>query len=256
MRPIEAWLGEDELSQIYTSGYWNDIERERTKQWWIADGKYERCLSYLDTSRLLTEYRVAEGLITGMGLDGLTVLDLAAGTGWASALLTKLPCVSSVMAVEISKHRLAELFEHSFKMLGGDESKVVRCLGSFYDLKVATGSVDIVFMSQAFHHADRPFELFQQCDRVLNPGGMVLLIGEHWISTAKLIPRTIRFVARSGRLPESFQDIFPTDPILGDHYYRRSDYYFLLGAFGYGVSHVKTSGSKCIYVARKAVAGS
>ncbi len=256
MRPIEAWLGEDELSQIYTSGYWNDIERERTKQWWIADGKYERCLSYLETSGLLAEYRVAEGLITGIGRAGLTVLDLAAGTGWASALLTKLPCVSSVMAVEISKHRLSELFEHSFKMLSGDESKVVRCLGSFYDLKVATGSVDIVFMSQAFHHADKPFELFQQCDRVLKPGGMVLLVGEHWISTAKLITRTLLFVARSGQLPESFQDIFPTDPILGDHYYRRSDYYFLLGAFGYDVGHVKTGGSKCIYVARKPIAGS
>lgn len=256
MRPIEAWLGDEELSQIYTAGYWNDIESERTKQWWIADGKYERCLSYLDTSGLLAEYRVAEGLITGTKRSGLTVLDLAAGTGWASALLTKLPCVDSVMAVEISKHRLAELFEHSFKMLGGDESKVVRCLGSFYDLKVAAGSVDVVFMSQAFHHADKPFELFHQCDRVLKPGGMVLLVGEHWISTAKLIARSVLFMARSGRLPESFQDIFPTDPVLGDHYYRRSDYYFLLGAFGYDVSHVKTGGSKCIYVVRKPIAGS
>ena len=256
MGPIESWLSDEELSQIYSAGYWNDIERERTKPWWIADGKYERCLSYLETSGLLNEYRLAEEFITGTGRDGLAVLDLAAGTGWASALLTRLPCVSSVVAVEISKHRLAELFEHSFNMLGGDEGKVVRCLGSFYDLKVAACSADVIFMSQAFHHADRPFELFRQCDRVLRPGGMVLLVGEHWISIAKLIARTLLFVARSGRLPESFQDIFPTDPILGDHYYRRSDYYFLLGAFGYDVSHVKTGGSKCIYVAQKPVAGS
>lgn len=256
MRSIEAWLDENELSQIYTAGYWNDIERERAKQWWIADGKYERCLSYLETSGLLAEYRVAEEVITGTGRDGLTVLDLAAGTGWASALLTKLSCVSSVVAVEISQHRLAELFEHSFKMLGGDENKVVRCLGSFYDLKIGAGSVDIVFMSQAFHHAERPFDLFHQCDRVLKPGGMVLLVGEHWISTTKLIARTLLFVARSGRLPESFQDVFPTDPILGDHYYRRSDYYFLLGAFGYEVRHIKTGRSKCIYMARKSLSDS
>ncbi|MBE2205435.1 MAG: class I SAM-dependent methyltransferase [Chthoniobacterales bacterium] len=255
MKPIETWLSEGELAQIYTAGYWNDIERERTKHWWIADGKYERCLSYLETSGLLDEYRAAEGLITGSGKSGLTVLDLAAGTGWASALLTKLPCVSSVLAVEISKHRLAELFEHSFKMLAGDGDKVTRCLGSFYDLKVPSGAADIVFMSQAFHHADRPFDLFQQCDRALKPGGMALLVGEHWISTTKLIARALLFAARSRRLPESFQDIFPTDPILGDHYYRRSDYYFLLGAFGYDVSHVKTGGSKCIYVARKPGAG-
>lgn len=251
MNPIKVWISDEDLADIYTSAYWNDIEKERSKQWWIADGEYEPCRRYLETSGLLEEYRLAENLIKESGLAGLTVVDLAAGTGWASALLTKLACVSSVVAVEISKHRLDSLFEHSFEMLGGEESKVTRCLGSFYDLKIAPETVDVVFMSQAFHHADRPFELLGQCDRVLKPGGLILLAGEHRISPAKLAARFLLFVSKNRRFPESFQEIFPTDPVLGDHYYRKSDYYFFFGAFGHEVRCIRTSEAKCIYMARK-----
>lgn len=251
MRKIESWLSRDELAAIYSSRYWNDIELEKKKEWWINDGKYDRCLHYLSRTGLMQEYRSAEKLIVDAMHEDITVLDLAAGTGWTSALLSRMPQVSKVIAVEISEHRLSELFEHSYKMLDGDEEKTSRYLGSFYDIKLPDSSVDVVFMSQAFHHADRPFHLLQQCDRVLKPGGMLIVVGEHFITLQKQIAQIIKHFLHQRRIITSFDRLFPTDPLLGDHYYRTSDYYCMFAAFGYSVSHLKTGRSKCIYYAKK-----
>ena len=63
MRTIEKWLTDEELKSIYTSLYWNDIEEEKKKEWWIEDGDYEKCLNYLKTSKLLYEYKEAEKFV-------------------------------------------------------------------------------------------------------------------------------------------------------------------------------------------------
>jgi hypothetical protein len=63
MRPIESWISDVQLAAIYSSAYWNDIAVEQKKEWWIVDGNYQRCLHYLEESKLLPEYREAEKYI-------------------------------------------------------------------------------------------------------------------------------------------------------------------------------------------------
>jgi len=145
MRKIEIWLSDEELKSIYTSSYWNNIEEERKKEWWIEDGNYKKCLDYLDSSGLLYEYQQSEKFIKEYSGELIKVVDLAAGIGWTSVLLSKLSKVKEVHAVEISKHRLDSLFEHSVKMLKGDPNKIFRYLGSFYDLRFDDKSVDIIY---------------------------------------------------------------------------------------------------------------
>lgn len=251
MRPIESWLSDDQLASIYSSEYWNNTEEEKKKEFWIADGDYQKCLYYLRRSKLLYEYEEAEKHVKACPGTELKLADLAAGIGWTSALLSKLPNVSEVHAVEISKHRLGDLFEHSSKMLGGDDNKLYRHLGSFYDLKFDDQSIDLIFLSQAFHHADKPFALLNECDRVLRKGGKMLLIGEHYIGVKTMARRILSNLIRKRKLVTNFSELFPPDEKLGDHYYRRSDYYFMLGSMGYKINHQILDTGKVIYIADK-----
>ena len=171
MKKIIYWLNDKELKKIFSADYWNNVEEEKRKELWMTDGNYESCIKYLKDNKLLDEFAVAESYITNPGNSSLKVLDLAAGIGWTSALISKLKNVGEVHAVEISKHRIGEMFEHTMKMLGGIDRKILRYVGSFYNIKMKDKSIDLVFLSQAFHHADKPLKLLIECDRVLKDKG-------------------------------------------------------------------------------------
>lgn len=251
MRAVDSWLSDGELASIYSTAYWNDIEAEKTKEWWIEDGDYERCRRYLDTSGLMHEYRRAEEWIRGLKRTELRILDLAAGIGWTSALLSRLECVAEVHAVEISRHRLDRLFPHAVTMFTGQEDKIHRYLGSFYDLHLPDRSMDVVYLSQAFHHADRPLHLLLESDRVLKPGGRVLLIGEPRVTARQIARRFVRRLLSAGRIVTDFYELFPPDEESGDHYYKRSDYYFMFRSMGYRLAHHALDSGNIAYVADK-----
>ncbi len=236
--PIERWLDERTLNSIYSAQYWNDLAAERTKEWWIADGDeaaYVRLGTYLEESGLMEDYRVAEPYISTMAESRLAIADLASGIGWTSSLLSKLPNVGRVHAVEISQHRLELLFPQAVEMFGGNWTKISRNLGSFYELKFDTKSLDVVFLSSAFHHAENPLRLLTEIDRVLKPGGRLILIGETHISRWSAARRVAKILLVQRRLTTNFFELFPPDNELGDHYYRRSDYYFFAQMLGYKV---------------------
>jgi ubiquinone/menaquinone biosynthesis C-methylase UbiE len=251
MKAIESWLSEADLGSIYSAGYWNDIESEKKKPWWIEDGDYARCHDYLRDSKLMLEYQQSEGWIREMNRSALRVLDLAAGIGWTAALLSKLDCVDEVHAVEISVHRLERLFPHAVTMFEARADKIQRYLGSFYELKMPSASVDVVYLSQAFHHAERPLQLLVECDRVLKPGGRILLIGEPAVSAMQAARRFAGYTLRNRRLTFDFHRLFPTDRETGDHYYRRAEYFFMFQSLGYSVRQQKLGSGEYAYVADK-----
>jgi ubiquinone/menaquinone biosynthesis C-methylase UbiE len=248
---VQSWLTESELREIYTAAYWNDVEEEKKKEWWIEDGDYEKCRCYLERYGLLDEYRQAEGFIGDLPRAGLRVADLAAGIGWTSALISRIGSVAEVHAVEISRHRLERLFPHSVSMFAGRADKIRRYLGSFYQLQLPPQSMDVVFMSHAFHHADRPLQLLRECDRVLKPGGRILVSGEHEIGFRRLARRFLGALLRERRLVTDFRGLFPPDPVLGDHYYRYSDYCQLFEPLGYQLQHRVAGSGNGLYIADK-----
>lgn len=252
MREIQYWLSDEQLESIYTSAYWNDIDEEKKKEWWIEDGNYENCIKFLHSSKLLDEYEESQKFIGNMGRQSLRIADLAAGMGWTSVLLSKLPEVAEVHAVEISKHRLGLLFEHALKMLSGNGDKIFRYLGSFYKLGFQDNSMDVVYMSQAFHHADKPLNLLVECDRVLKSRGRIILVGEHYIGAKRILRRFFSELIKRRKLTFDFYRLFPTDHSDGDHFYKKSDYYFMFSAMGYRVKHVALKNNKVIYIADKA----
>jgi len=251
LREVQSWLSDSQLREIYTAAYWNDIEAEKKKEWWIEDGDYVKCHRYLESSGLLHEYRQAEPFISGMPGAELRVADLAAGSGWTSALISRIASVAEVHAVEISRHRLERLFPHSVSMFSGCADKIHRYLGSFYDLRLPAHSIDVVFLSQAFHHADRPWHLLSECDRVLKPDGRIIVSGEHEIGLRVLARRFLGVLLRERRLVTDFRRLFPPDPILGDHYYRCSDYRQLFEPLGYKLQHRLAANGNALYIGDK-----
>ncbi len=238
LAPVERWITDDELKDIYSSSYWNDIEDEKKKEWWIADGNYARCADYLRRSGLADGWVVAEKLVLEFFPDDVSahVADLAAGIGWTSALLSKIRQVAKVHAVEISRHRL-DLFPHAVDMFDGEAIKINRYLGSFYNLKLKDESMDLVLVSQGFHHANKPIKLMLEIDRVLRRGGGVILLGENNVGFVSQIRRMVSILLKDRRFSTNFYLNFPPDEVTGDHYYRLSDYYFLFQLLGYKATH-------------------
>jgi ubiquinone/menaquinone biosynthesis C-methylase UbiE len=98
-------------------------------------------------------------------------------------------------------------------------------------------SMDIVFLSQAFHHADQPLKLLFEVDRITKSGGVVILSGENYISSFMQVKAVIKGILRHHRFCTNFYQNFPPDDIAGDHYYRLTDYYLFFQLLGYKVSH-------------------
>jgi SAM-dependent methyltransferase len=238
LAPIVKWLDDRSLSSIYSSEYWNDLAAEQSKEWWIAEGSevaFARLRSYLEESGLMDGYRVAEQFVAQMPGHQLALADLAAGIGWTSSLLSNIPNVGSVNAVEFSLHRLELLFPQAVRMFHGDPTKLRRNLGSFYNLQFDDESMDVVFISAAFHHASSPLRLLTEIDRVLKPGGTLMLIGENLIGATMIVRRMIKRLLKERRFCSNFFELFPPDNSSGDHYYRVSDYYMFLQMLGYKV---------------------
>jgi SAM-dependent methyltransferase len=250
MRKVINWITDEELKKIYTQEYWNNVELEKTKEFWIENGNYEVCLKHLNRY-LISEYEHSEKYIKDYGRDNIKVADLASGIGWTSTLISKIDKVKEVHSVEISKHRIGILFEECIKMLSGDEEKLFRYLGSFYDLKFESETMDILYLSQAFHHADAPIKLLVECERVLKKKGRIILVGEHFISLKMIIRRFISNFVKNKNIKFNFYELFPPDNILGDHYYRVSDYFFMFNSLGFSLKYEKLKNGTVIYVADK-----
>jgi hypothetical protein len=86
---------------------------------------------------------------------------------------------------------------------------------------------------------------------VLKPGGRLLLVGEHWLRPMWVLRRFIAALVRQRRIVTDIHGLFPPDPVLGDHYYRRSDYYLFFRAMGYRAQHHAAETGHMLYIADK-----
>jgi ubiquinone/menaquinone biosynthesis C-methylase UbiE len=251
LKPVTRWLDQQELKTVYSSEFWNDLSEEQKKEWWITEGadSYKRLKKFLEESGLIRDYRLAEQFISRISRQDLAVADLAAGIGWTSVLMSKLPNVGSVHAVEISQHRIEKLLPKAIRMFEGEAAKINRYIGSFYNLGFENGSMDVVLLSQAFHHAANPLRLLTEIDRILKPGGRMILIGENYVGFKSIVRRFIKTLLVQKRICSNFYELFPPADDSGDHYYRISDYRFFMQLMGYEVvdfSVQKTSQSMVV----------
>jgi SAM-dependent methyltransferase len=123
-----------------------------------------------------------------------TVLDLGCGSGWLAGLLTREPAVERVIAWDSSRHLLDAVLPATVALVGGDLGRVERVCGDFLPLLLEDASIDVIAMSSAFHHSDRPGPLLDEMRRVLRPGGVAVLANETPWGRLQMIAWSARLV--------------------------------------------------------------
>lgn len=218
---VRYWIQPAAVNELPYSAYWNDRDRE-------ADKPFADCTAldrFLEESHLLGELRwcARTAPISGSGLD------LAAGTLWATPHLLRAGA-SHVTAVEYSAHRLLEIGPRTLAHYAVPAGAVTLVVGTFDDLRLDDASCDFALLAQAFHHAERPDRLLDELRRVLRAGAPVWIIGE---PRKPWVRGYLSYVRRHGRLFPSGDEVFPPDPVLGDHYYTWPAYRRLFESSGF-----------------------
>jgi ArsR family transcriptional regulator len=104
-------------------------------------------------------------------LPSITVADLGAGEGLLSELLAR-RC-KKVIAVDNSEKIVA--FGAAKAKKNGLKNLEFR-QGDLQNPPIETGSVDLVILSQALHHAENPADALRSAHKILKPGGQILIL--------------------------------------------------------------------------------
>lgn len=256
---VERWLSPEAAAGMEYSAYWNDEEAEREKPFHVLDDDFHKLERYLDEVGLIEDLRAClsalDAPLAGRGID------LAAGTLWAAPLLLEAGPVERLYCLEYSEHRLLMLGPRTLEHYAVAPDKVVLVYGSFYELRLESASLDFAFLSQAFHHADRPAALLTELRRVLKPGGSVIIVGEHILRprdyalyaaracASALLPAAARrrllgheLSVRLSLRPAA-ADVMPTDAVVGDHAYAGDEYRALFSEAGFALRRVRRARS-------------
>jgi SAM-dependent methyltransferase/uncharacterized protein YbaR (Trm112 family) len=108
---------------------------------------------------------------------GQSLLDVGSNTCWASNFFAVRNL--NVVALDIATAELQGLYTSDYFIEEGT-SYFERVLGSMYDMPIASGSLDYVYCCEVLHHndADSLRRTFEECFRVLKPGGRLLVVNE------------------------------------------------------------------------------
>lgn len=262
---VQYWISDNELDKISFSDYWNDEEKEKSKEYYILDGDFSKMNNYLKDTGLIQQFNDSINLLRNKlnkNLHGVGA-DLACGNLWAEKYILNSGSVDKIYCVEYSHHRILKIGPVVLKNDKIPKNKVVLCVGSFYDLKLPDNSLDFIFLSQAFHHADRPVPLLKEMQRVLKPDGVIIIIGEHVIfnevklllthlakyTLMRLLPSFIK--KRVFKKPYEVKNFIPhssdlvkSDPVTGDHYYFKSDYKQMFAGYNFKSYRILNKESK------------
>jgi len=228
------WVENEKNINEFSSEYWNNPEEEKKKIW----GKWETNFTELDSKfKKKGLYQQYINVINNNGVvvEKKNILSLGAGICLLEAqILKKNPEIEKIINVEFSRHRIFEIAPNIFSKYSVDKNKVELVLGNFSEIKVDSDSVNIVLMSQAFHHADKPYNLLKEIYRVLDSAGCVIIIGEHYFSKSEILSRFFKHfikylinykgIRKISNIWPSWRAMFPIDKIKGDHHYTYNQY--------------------------------
>lgn len=263
---IATWIDEASVKAVAYSQYWNDEQIERGKTFYVLERGFENMEAYIRQTGLVDDlqYCLAKLREKGVILSG-NGIDVAAGVLWMLPILFKAISIDQITCIEYSKHRLLKLGPEVIAHYGLPVDKITLALGSFYDIRLPAGSVDFAILCQALHHADDPVLLLKEIFKVLRPGGIVVVTGEHkpsWTIRydflhivryfAARLPRSLRLLILRNPdrrvvnfLPRSEED-FPPDRDLGDRLILPRDYRRYFAKAGFNLQFVKRPGSKTL----------
>ena len=230
----KSWVSDDELTRMFSSSYWNNASAEKNKIWGMWENNFGELESRFLKKGLYQQFQsiLEEEDIT---LNGSNIASLGAGICILEAMIAKNnSSINKIYNIELSKHRIFDIAPNIFEKYSIPSDKVELCLGSFLDLKIEDNSLDLIIMSQAFHHCSSPRELLLEAKRVLKKSGIIIIIGEHYFNKWQIAKRFLKHFpkylinhnnirSRSSIIP-SWRSLFPIDKVKGDHHYKQAHY--------------------------------
>lgn len=235
---MDDWLG---LQAEALTGSWDSSMKTHYPQHWPIWSDPQKHVEAL-TKRW--NLRPAAELIDWSALlrEDSIVLDIGAGTGWLSALLSRLPGVARVDALDASRFNLEFMLPRVTELLGAATAKIRPIHGLFTPLLREDDYYDLVVASSAFHHAQDLVRLLKECHRVLKPGAKLVILNETPLTRLAYVRRSARLFLSivRGIVESRFVETVPTlsmfgimyDPFLGDIVY--ADYHWRRAIEGVG----------------------
>lgn len=160
--------------------YWNDIELEKTKAYWVEDVSDLKLLHFLQNETNLQKcFQDAVGFANQFngGVCG-HVLDIGAGVAWTSALLSRIDKVESITATDYSEHRLNKIAPIVFKQLGGNERKFIPVVGDFLDLDFPINHYRTILFCQCLYMFPDLDKVLDKVSGLLAPDGILMVVCE------------------------------------------------------------------------------
>lgn len=106
---------------------------------------------------------------------GCTVLELGAGGGQLSSVLSTLRAVRRVVAFDYSQHMLADVLPQAVRESGGRLQRISVVCGDLDRTALRDGAFDVIVSALTFHHAHDPLVTMREAYRLLKPGGSLIL---------------------------------------------------------------------------------
>lgn len=208
-----------------------DSEREVVKRYQDMKGYLEKALLFI-----------------GAPLSG-RVVDLGAGTGTLTSIISRFKAVRQVCSVEISEAYVNRIMPLVFQATKADISKIERSIGDFDQLKLDDNSVDFIVEYGSFHHSSDIEKTLKEAARILKKDGWFIGIERARPNhlTNKDIDRllAIEFAAPLKRMYGIAEDRTVTRRDWGEHELRYCDWNHLFSKQGfrtYVVPFVRLSG--------------
>jgi len=106
--------------------------------------------------------------------------DLGSGTGMGATILSKLPEIEKVFAIEYSEQFVLRIMPEVFIRFDADREKIVRVVGDFNSLEIENNSLSLILDVDSFHHSEDLNITLKECNRVLKPSGVIISVDRAW----------------------------------------------------------------------------
>lgn len=121
------------------------------------------------------EWQKPEQVIQSLDIKpGDTIADLGAGSGYFTfRLADAVGATGRVYAIDVDSSMLVSLEKEAVQR---GYSQVQTILAQYADPKIPEGGVDLIFLSNTYHHLSDRSDYFRQAKKYLRPGGRIAII--------------------------------------------------------------------------------